>query len=163
MARHKVYESPRLSLQSGRRLKKAPRYFMGRSGSVRYCAYLIPKGPRPVLDAMGIRAISSYSLSLRLSGCNAKPFSKSRLGPISSVVPRLGVWQSYCLSDSMNMRENSRVDEKHWRKLCEMVAAEPDPRRLSELVDLLLNELDARRQELRETDTASSSSASDHT
>jgi len=63
----------------------------------------------------------------------------------------------------MNMRENSRVDEKHWRKLCEMVAAEPDPRRLSELVDLLLNELDARRQELRETDTASSSSASDHT
>jgi hypothetical protein len=41
-----------------------------------------------------------------------------------------------------------RVDEKEWQKLCDLVLAEPDPRRLSELLARLLSELDAHRQTL---------------
>lgn len=44
------------------------------------------------------------------------------------------------------------IEEKEWRKLCQLVAAETDPRRLSELVDRLLKELDARRDALRESE-----------
>ena len=40
------------------------------------------------------------------------------------------------------------MDEGQWRKLCALVATEPDPERLSELVDQLLKELDARRETL---------------
>ncbi|MGD0269622.1 MAG: hypothetical protein ABSB14_11205 [Candidatus Sulfotelmatobacter sp.] len=43
-----------------------------------------------------------------------------------------------------------RVDDSRWRKLCELVAIEPDPKRLSQLLDELLKELDARRDALRE-------------
>lgn len=56
----------------------------------------------------------------------------------------------------MDIRENSGVDEKQWRKLCELVATEPDPERLSELVDQLLKELDSRREALRESEKTSS-------
>ena len=55
----------------------------------------------------------------------------------------------------MNNREKSSVDEREWRKLCDLIAAEPDPQRISELLDLLLKELDARRQEIREEERAS--------
>jgi hypothetical protein len=41
--------------------------------------------------------------------------------------------------------------EKEWRKLCKLVAAESDPRRLSELVDQLIEKLDARRRTLRKS------------
>ena len=41
--------------------------------------------------------------------------------------------------------------EQEWRKLCELVAREPDPLRLSELVDQLIQQLDARRNALRQT------------
>lgn len=40
--------------------------------------------------------------------------------------------------------------EEEWRKLCELVADEPDPRRLSKLLDQLIEKLDARRQALRD-------------
>ena len=52
----------------------------------------------------------------------------------------------------MNNRDEKDGDEKDWRKLCELVATENDPERLSELVDKLLKELDSRRQALRVTD-----------
>jgi len=42
--------------------------------------------------------------------------------------------------------------EQEWRKLCELVAREPDPLRLSELVDQLIQQLDARRNALRQTE-----------
>jgi hypothetical protein len=41
------------------------------------------------------------------------------------------------------------TNEEEWRKLCNLVADEPDPKRLSELVDQLIEKLDARRQALR--------------
>jgi hypothetical protein len=42
--------------------------------------------------------------------------------------------------------------DQEWRKLCELVAHEQDPHRLSDLVDRLIKKLDARRQELRTAD-----------
>ena len=52
----------------------------------------------------------------------------------------------------MTTRENLRVDDNRWRKLCELVATENDPKRLSQLLDQLLKELDARRDAIRERD-----------
>jgi len=43
-----------------------------------------------------------------------------------------------------------------------MIAAEPDPQRISQLVDQLLKELDARRQEINEKERASRSIADDN-
>jgi hypothetical protein len=43
------------------------------------------------------------------------------------------------------------IEEKEWRKLCRSVADEPDPKRLSELLDQLIEKLDARRQALRKS------------
>jgi hypothetical protein len=37
-------------------------------------------------------------------------------------------------------------EEEEWRKLCQPLAEERDPRRLSELVDQLIEKLDARKQ-----------------
>jgi hypothetical protein len=42
-------------------------------------------------------------------------------------------------------------EKEEWRKLCELVADEPDPRRLSELVDQLIEKLEARRQALEKS------------
>lgn len=42
--------------------------------------------------------------------------------------------------------------DQDWRKLCELVAREQDPRRLSELVEQLIKKLDARRRELRSSE-----------
>jgi hypothetical protein len=50
----------------------------------------------------------------------------------------------------MTNRDNRTVDEKEWRRLCDLIASEPDPQRLSQLVDQLLKALDARRREIRE-------------
>jgi hypothetical protein len=44
---------------------------------------------------------------------------------------------------------NESEKEQHWRKLCELVAQEQNPQRLSELLDQLIKTLDARRRELR--------------
>jgi hypothetical protein len=52
----------------------------------------------------------------------------------------------------MNNGEKLSIDEKEWRRLCKLVSAEPDPQRLSELVDKLLKELDARREALGESE-----------
>jgi hypothetical protein len=57
----------------------------------------------------------------------------------------------------MNTRENLRVDDNRWRKLCELIAIESDPKRLSQLLDQLLKELDARRDALREGEKHSNS------
>lgn len=48
----------------------------------------------------------------------------------------------------MNDRENESVDEKEWRRLCDLISAERDPERISNLVNQLLNELDARRKKV---------------
>jgi hypothetical protein len=52
----------------------------------------------------------------------------------------------------MDDRAKQRIDEQEWRKLCQQVAAEPDPERLSQLMDQLIKELDARREALRENE-----------
>jgi hypothetical protein len=54
----------------------------------------------------------------------------------------------------MNTREkaNGDADDKQWRRLCELVSAESNPERLSQLIDQLLRELDARRRTLRDSD-----------
>jgi len=52
----------------------------------------------------------------------------------------------------MSNEDKLGIDEKEWRRLCQLVAAEPDPQRLSQLVDQLLKELDARREAIRETE-----------
>ena len=39
--------------------------------------------------------------------------------------------------------------EEEWGKLCELVANEPDPQRVSELVDQLIEKLDAHKQAWR--------------
>jgi len=41
------------------------------------------------------------------------------------------------------------MKEEEWRKLCDLVASEADPQRLSELVDELIEKLEAHRQALR--------------
>lgn len=41
--------------------------------------------------------------------------------------------------------------EEEWRELCDRVAVESDPQRLSELVDKLIGALDARKQALRKS------------
>jgi hypothetical protein len=51
----------------------------------------------------------------------------------------------------MNNRDRLGIDEHEWRRLCRLVVEEPDPWRLSELLDKLLKELDARREGLRES------------
>jgi len=52
----------------------------------------------------------------------------------------------------MNNRGQLGIDEYEWRRLCRLVVEEPDPGRLSELLDQLLKELDARREALRESE-----------
>jgi hypothetical protein len=56
----------------------------------------------------------------------------------------------------MKTRENLKVDDNRWRKLCELVATESDPRRISQLLDQLLKELDARREALRGNENSTS-------
>jgi hypothetical protein len=46
------------------------------------------------------------------------------------------------------MRSYTKIEEADWRKLCTRVADEPDPERLSELVEHLIVELDALREQL---------------
>ena len=41
-----------------------------------------------------------------------------------------------------------KIEEKNWRKLCRQVADEPDPERLSDLVERLIQELDTLKEEL---------------
>ena len=44
------------------------------------------------------------------------------------------------------------IEEKDWQKLCALVAKETDPRRLCHLIEQLIKALDARKQELHQTD-----------
>jgi len=37
-------------------------------------------------------------------------------------------------------------DEKEWRRVCDLIIAESNPQRMSELLELLLKELEARRK-----------------
>jgi phosphoglycolate phosphatase-like HAD superfamily hydrolase len=46
----------------------------------------------------------------------------------------------------MTPSEQSNAVEQDWRRLAELVAAESDPQRLSELVEQLIAALDARKQ-----------------
>jgi hypothetical protein len=60
------------------------------------------------------------------------------------------LWQCSCLIEGMtnDIRKDAKdhLGENEWRNLCKKVAHEPDPQRLSELVDQLIKVLDARRQ-----------------
>ena len=42
--------------------------------------------------------------------------------------------------------------EEEWRSLCESVARETDPERLSKLIDELIKKLDARREALHKSE-----------
>jgi len=53
---------------------------------------------------------------------------------------------------------NESEKDQDWRKLCELVACEQNPQRLSELLDQLIKMLDARRRELRGSDQQASQS-----
>jgi hypothetical protein len=48
--------------------------------------------------------------------------------------------------------DKDKDQTQDWRKLCELVAREQDPQRLSELVEQLIKKLDARRRELRNSE-----------
>jgi len=48
-------------------------------------------------------------------------------------------------------KKTHQDQEEEWRKLCELIAHEPDPQRLSKLVDQLIKELDSRTQILQQT------------
>jgi hypothetical protein len=50
----------------------------------------------------------------------------------------------------MNDPERLNADQNRWRRLCAQVVDERDPQRISDLLDQLLKELDARRQTDRE-------------
>jgi len=50
----------------------------------------------------------------------------------------------------MDNRDKLTVEENEWRKLCRLIANEPDSQRLSELVFELIKVLDARKQALNE-------------
>jgi hypothetical protein len=49
----------------------------------------------------------------------------------------------------MTVNEQLNAVEQDWRRLAQLVAAESDPQRLSELVEQLITALDARKQDLR--------------
>ena len=50
------------------------------------------------------------------------------------------------LNSSMTVKNKTKLKEnEEWRKLFEAVANEPDPQRLSELIDQLIKNLDSRR------------------
>lgn len=51
----------------------------------------------------------------------------------------------------MTINSESEKDQD-WRKLCELVEREQNPQRLSELLDQLIKQLDARRRALRSRD-----------
>jgi hypothetical protein len=55
------------------------------------------------------------------------------------------VWQGSCLTHVMS----NGHEEMRWQELCKLVAEERNPQRLSELVDQLIEALDARRDALR--------------
>ncbi len=52
--------------------------------------------------------------------------------------------------------KNEGEKDQEWLKLCELIAREQDPHRLSELVNQLVKKLDVRRGELRSSDAKSS-------
>ena len=52
-------------------------------------------------------------------------------------------------------------DDEEWRRLCELVAHEPDPQRLSILLDQLIQKLDARTEALRKSREQQKPSADD--
>jgi hypothetical protein len=60
------------------------------------------------------------------------------------------VWHPACLIFAM-MNNKKDDKEQEWRKLCDLIAREPDPKRLSQLVDQLIQELDGRTRSLRQT------------
>jgi hypothetical protein len=48
--------------------------------------------------------------------------------------------------------KDEKDKDQDWRKLCELVAREQNPQRLSALVDQLIKKLEASRRELRSSD-----------
>ena len=56
------------------------------------------------------------------------------------------IWQAYCLTVVMTNNGQQIFDEKEWRRVCDLIIAESNPQRMSELLELLLKELEARRK-----------------
>jgi hypothetical protein len=110
------------------------------------------RAPRPPCGTR-ILEISSYSLLGCLAGMQIKlVFSRALQYIFQS--GRSRVWQAACLNLFMTINQSEKDKEKdqEWLKLCELVAREQDPQRLSDLVDQLIKKLDARRRELRSGD-----------
>jgi hypothetical protein len=82
--------------------------------------------------------------TLALSGRQHKSCDVIDLGAMFGAGFSLLIWQCGCLRSCMTIKK-----KKEWRRLCKAVADEPDPRRLSQLADQLIEKLDARRRTLR--------------
>ena len=54
-----------------------------------------------------------------------------------------------CVSYIDFMPTKKKKKKEEWRSLCKLITKESDPQRLSELIDQLIKELDAREQTLR--------------
>jgi hypothetical protein len=54
-------------------------------------------------------------------------------------------------SIGMNIEENN-WEEKEWQKICALVSKETDPNRLCHLLEQLIKALDARKQELHQSE-----------
>jgi hypothetical protein len=106
------------------------------------------------------RAINSYCILPLLLRCQAKScvISYLRGALIHSVAAPL--WHASCLYYSMSINGSDEIDDREWRRLCQLAAKEYDPQRLSELVDQLIRALDARRNALPSSEPRGKSPAS---
>ena len=67
---------------------------------------------------------------------------------------------AFALYSCMTINTNPEK-EAEWQKLCELIAHESDPQRLSKLVDQLIHHLDSRQRALRKTTEPSKPAAND--
>ena len=62
------------------------------------------------------------------------------------------IWHLSCLYQFMRIDGIDDMDDREWRRLCQLAAQEQDSQRLSEIVDDLIRALDARRQALQNSE-----------
>lgn len=74
--------------------------------------------------------------------------SKSR--PLSHLRGAESEAPPFWLAGYLRLFRAMSMEEEEWQELCESVAAEKDPHRLSQLIDQLLKALDDRRRALQE-------------
>jgi hypothetical protein len=90
------------------------------------------------------------ALAHSILNMNHKSSSIRYLGRCGRREAEAQLWHWSCLIEGMTndkrKDDKDHLGENQWRNLCKKVADEPDPQRLSELVDQLIKVLDARRQ-----------------